>query len=267
MDTSCQSRVAADQAAGTLGGAAGAELRGYAFVSSLNAYAGWPPGPVRTDGDPTWRAGTAEGDAEEYGPIKAYAERTLTAALSAPVLLVRAGLIVGPFDPIDRLGWWLRRIDRGGRVVVPDALDQPIALVDARDLSEWLVRAAEQGWSGGVNATGPAGMITLGQLLELCIEITGSDAELVPIPEARLLAKGVDPWIQLPLWLPAGIAVTGWDVTTERARSLGLPQRPVADTVADVWAWLGTLDQPPVPPARVPAPGLPEALERRLLAG
>ena len=64
-------------------------------------------------------------------------------------LTARAGLIIGPYDPIYRLGWWLDRIARGGRVVVPDALDQPIAVVDARDLAGWLVEMAEQGQSGG----------------------------------------------------------------------------------------------------------------------
>ena len=123
-------------------------------------------------------------------------------------LTARAGLIIGPYDPIYRLGWWLDRIARGGRVVVPDALDQPIAVVDARDLAGWLVEMAERGESGGVNATGPAGMTTYGGLLDLCREVTGSDAEWVPVPEAELLDAGVQPWVHLPLWLPAEDAAT-----------------------------------------------------------
>lgn len=257
VDTSGQSRAAARQAADTLPGVAG-----YAFVSSLNAYAGWPPGPVRSDDDPTW-----ETDDDDYGPIKADAERILTAGVGGPVLLARAGLICGPWDPVDRLGWWLRRIARGGRVVVPDQLAQPIALVDARDLADWLVRAVEQGWSGGVNATGPAGMTTLGGLLDVCVQVTGSDAELVRVPEPDLLAAGVEPWTHLPLWLPAQEAATAWEVSTDRARELGLASRPVEDTVEDTWAWLRSLDTPPDPPERMPRPGLPAELEEQLLNG
>src|SRR3954453_24253530 len=96
-------------------------------------------------------------------------------------LSARAGLIIGPYDPIYRLGWWLDRISRGGRVVVPDALDQPMAMGDARDLAAWLVGMAEQERSGAVNATGPAGMTTFGGVLDLCREVTGSDAEWVPV--------------------------------------------------------------------------------------
>ncbi len=158
VDTSCQTRAAARNAAAVLDG-----VRGYAFVSSLNAYAGWPPGPIgREDDEAAWTT-----DDDEYGPIKAFAEREIGAAVGESFLTARAGLILGPLDPIYRLGYWLDRIARGGRVVVPaEGLAQPMAVVDARDLAAWLVEMAERGQGGAVNATGPNGMTTLGDLLE-----------------------------------------------------------------------------------------------------
>jgi nucleoside-diphosphate-sugar epimerase len=254
VDTSGQTRAAARNAAAALAGA-----RGYAFVSSLNAYSSWPPGPLgREDDEPTW---TSEDD--EYGPIKAASERILGEALGGRFLTARAGLIVGPYDPLYRLGWWLDRIARGGRVVVPaEGLDQPIALVDARDLAGWLVEAVERGLSGAVNATGPVGMTTFGGLLEICREVTGGDPEWVPVPEADLLAAGVQPWHHLPLWMPAEEARTAWEVDTSRARELGLPSRPVGESVADTWAWQRAGERPPVPPGRE-LPGLPAELEQR----
>ena len=259
VDTSCQTRAAARNAAAVLGG-----VRGYAFVSSLNAYANWPPGPMGPeDAEPTW-----ETDDDEYGPVKAFAEREIGAAVGEGFLTARAGLIAGPDDRVHRLGWWLQRIARGGRVVVPaEGLAQPIALVDVRDLAGWLVEMAERGVSGTVNATGPVGMTTLGGLLDLCREVTGGDAEWVPVPEADLLAAGVEPWLHLPLWLPAELARTAWDVDTRRARQLGLPGRPPAGTVADTWAWLQGVDELPPPPHGLPRPGLPAELEAALLAG
>ncbi|SDF34176.1 Nucleoside-diphosphate-sugar epimerase [Blastococcus fimeti] len=263
IDTSCQTRAAARNAAAVFSGARGPRVTGYAFVSSLNAYRDWPPGPIgREDAEPVW-----ESDDDEYGPIKADAERILAAAVGGGFLTARAGLIVGPSDPIHRLGWWLERIARGGRVVVPDALAQPIALVDARDLAAWLVGMAEEGRSGAVNSTGPAGMTTLGGLLEVCREVTGGEAQWVPVAEERLVEAGVQPWVHLPLWLPRAVARTAWDVDTTRARELGLPSRPLRETVADTWAWLRTHDRPPLPPmAHLGEPGLPPELEARLLA-
>ena len=258
VDTSCQTRAAAGNAAAVLGG-----VQGYAFVSSLNAYRNWPPGPIGPEeGEPTW-----DTEDDEYGPNKAFAEREIGAAVGEGFLTARAGLIIGPYDPIYRLGWWLDRIARGGRVVVPDALDQPIAVVDARDLAGWLVEMAEQGSGGAVNATGPAGMTTLGGLLDLCRDVTGSDAEWMPVSEEELLAAGVEPWVHLPLWLPADVAATAWDVDTTRARELGLPSRPLAESVADTWEWQRSHDRPPLPAGRHRSePGLPQELEKRLLA-
>jgi nucleoside-diphosphate-sugar epimerase len=259
VDTSCQTRAAAENAAA---GLADAGVRAYAFVSSLNAYSTWPPGPVRGEDEPVW-----DTDDDEYGPVKAHAERVLGAAFPGRFLTARAGLIVGPDDNVRRLPWWLERIARGGRVVVPDALEQPVALVDVRDLAGWLVAVAERGGTGPVNATGPAGMTTLGGLLETCREVTGSDADLVPVPEEDLLAAGVEPWLHLPLWLPREVAATAWDVDTTRARALGLPSRPVRETVADTWAWLQ--GDPVRQPARpgLPELGLPADLEAAVLAG
>ncbi len=257
VDTSCQTRAAARNAAAALGG-----VRGYAFVSSLNAYRTWPPGPLRGEDEPVW-----ETDDDGYGPVKAFAERELAAVLGDRFLTARAGLIVGPYDTVDRLGWWLRRIARGGDVVVPEALDQPIALVDARDLAGWLVEMAERGVGGAVNATGPAGMTTLGGLLEVCRDVTGGDARLVPVAEDELLAAGVQPWQDLPLWLPREMASTAWDVDTTRARQLGLPVRPVRESVADTWAWLRTAGPLPEPPHGLPRPGLDPGREAALLAG
>jgi hypothetical protein len=137
-------------------------------------------------------------------------------------------------------------------------------MVDARDLAGWLVEMAERGRSGGVNATGPSGMTTFRGLLELCREVTGSDAEFVPVSEEELLAAGVQPWVHLPLWLPAEDARTAWDVDTTRARELGLPSRPLVESVADTWAWQRTSERPPVPPGR-DEPGLPPELEAKLL--
>ncbi|WP_324276400.1 hypothetical protein [Blastococcus brunescens] len=137
--------------------------------------------------------------------------------------------------------------------------------MDARDLAGWLVEMAEQGRSGAVNATGPTGMTTLGELLGTCREVTGGDAEWVPVPEEDLLAAGVEPWIHLPLWLPAADARTAWDVDTSRARELGLPVRPLVETVRDTWAWQQTDRRPFDSPNGLPRPGLPADLEATLL--
>lgn len=256
IDTSGEDPATAQIASDLLG-----EVSRYVFVSTLDVYRDWPPGPIRGEDDPVH-----EEESTDYGAAKAASERVLAARFGARFLAVRPGVIVGPGEVNGRLPAWLHRIERGGRVTVPQTLDQPICFVDVRDLSGWIVSCAERDLSGAVNATGPAGMTTYGGLLAACqasVAGTGAPAaELVPIPEADLLAAGVTPWRHLPFWVPADIAPTFWQVETGRARQWGLPTRPVEDTVSDTWAWLRATGST----GHEGRYGLPKDLEESLLA-
>lgn len=201
------------------------------FVSSCNVYPAWPEEPV-DENSPVW----LEGD--DYGPQKAASERAAEAALPGRVAAVRAGLICGPHDNVFRLPWWVRRIAQGGRVPAPGDPERTVQLIDARDLAAWMLDLGERRVSGAFNGTAPPGSATMREVLEAAVTATGSDAELVWIPDERLVEAGVEPWTELPLWLPEAAFPGTWEVGTERAQASGLRCRPVAETVADVWAWL-----------------------------
>jgi hypothetical protein len=118
-------------------------------------------------------------------------------------------------------------------VPAPGRPDQPLQLIDARDLAAFLLDLAERATPGAFNGTGPIGQTTFGELLA-----AGGDAELVWIDDDKLTAAGVEPWTELPLWLPAAAFPGTWRVGTDRARAAGLVTRPVAETVADTRSWL-----------------------------
>lgn len=222
--------AAADVAASSAALAA-AGVEHLSFVSTCSVYRDWPERPVTED------CPVREDDDGEYGPAKAACERAAEAALPGRVAALRAGLIVGPHDNVFRLPWWVRRIARGGEVLAPGTPDRSLQLVDARDLGAWMVRLAEAGIAGTFNATAPIGSTTFGEVLDTAIAATGSDATPRWIADEALLEAGVEPWTELPLWAPPNLAGT-WQVDTSRARAAGLRCRPVAETVADVWAWL-----------------------------
>jgi nucleoside-diphosphate-sugar epimerase len=198
------------------------------FVSSVNVYPGWPEDPVDED-TPVWESG------DGYGPQKAASERAAEAALPGRVAAVRAGLICGPHDNVFRLPWWVKRIAAGGRVPAPGDPGRTVQLIDARDLAAWMLDLGERRVAGAFNGTAPAGRTTMGEVLDAAVAATGSGAELVWIREEPLLEADVEPWTELPLWIPA---VGTWQVGTAHAQASGLRCRPVAETVADVWAWL-----------------------------
>jgi nucleoside-diphosphate-sugar epimerase len=193
----------------------------YVFVSSCNVYPDWPDKPVDED-SPTW----AEG--EDYGQQKALAERALDAVRPGAWASVRAGLIVGPHDNVFRLPWWRERIARGGDVPAPAPPERELQLIDARDLARFMLDLAERRTPGAFNGTAPIGQTTFA-------EIVRGGANVHWIPEAAL--DDVEPWTELPLWLPQRFEGT-WRIGTERSQDAGLRCRPVADTLADVDAWL-----------------------------
>ena len=182
-------------------------------------------------------------------------------------MLVRAGLILGPYENVGRLPWWLTRIARGGPVLAPGPRELPLQYVDVRDLAEWILGAAEQGLSGPYNLISPQGHTTMGELLEACVRVTGGPAELRWTAPEIVLDAGIEPWTQLPVWVPPDSDMHDALHGGRLSGGGGGPTcRPVEETVADTWSWLraigGTAPQRPDRPAL----GLDPEVEAKVLA-
>ena len=205
----------------------------YTFISSISVYRQFPPGRPFDESAPV-----AEGN-DGYGPLKARAEEAIEAALPGRVAHVRPGLIVGPHDPTDRFTYWPRRVAQGGDVLAPGRPDRPIQLVDVRDLAEWCVRLSEARQAGVFNVVTSPSMLTMGQLLEECRAVTGSDARFTWLPDEQLLAAGVEPWTELPLWIPEDDHDAGGMLLADNRRAVaaGLTFRPLADTIRATLDW------------------------------
>ncbi|MEU9341280.1 NAD-dependent epimerase/dehydratase family protein [Streptomyces sp. NPDC048278] len=216
----------------------------YTYVSSLSVY-DWPR-PAGYTEEAVLVTGAAPGaEATEYAQDKRGGELAAVESFGADgSVLVRAGLILGPYENVGRLPWWLTRIARGGPVLAPGPRGLPVQFMDVRDLAEWTLGAFEQGLSGPYNLVSPPGHATMGELLEACRRSTGSAAELRWTGPEAVLAAGIEPWTQLPVWVPPDSelhdGVHGVDVS--RALATGLRCRPVGVTVADTWEWLRGLD-------------------------
>lgn len=216
----------------------------YVFVSSISAhpmpYAG-PPSEDSPVSECPSDAGPEDGD---YGVLKAGCENAVTEVLGDRAVVVRPGLILGPRENVGRLPWWLQRMARGGDVLAPGGPERPFQVVDVRDLAVFCL-AAGNGAGAAFDVTGPAGRDAWGDFLGLSAEVTGAGARLRWTDDADVLAAGVEPWTELPLWLPDDPeAAFFFDVVTDRACAAGFTARPLGETVADTWAWLQTLTEP-----------------------
>lgn len=239
----------------------------FGYVSSRSVYAYPAAAGLDEDGPPVAGASPDDGGDVPYGRAKRGGELAALDAFGDRALLARAGLIIGPGENIGRLPWWLSRIARGGPVIAPGPPGTELQYIDARDMAEWLLDAAANGLHGAYNTVSRPGHATMGELLTACVRATGSDAELRWTDPEALLAAGVEPWTDLPVWLPPGeLYDTLHRGDHTKAYAAGLRCRPVGETVADTWSWLRTLGGiAPRRPDR-PAVGLDPHLEAKLLA-
>ncbi|MFJ9609433.1 NAD-dependent epimerase/dehydratase family protein [Kitasatospora sp. NPDC101176] len=239
----------------------------YAYVSSRSVYA-YPSGVGADESAGVVEASPDAGEGTPYAEAKRGAELALEAEFGGSALLARAGLILGPYEDIGRLPWWLNRIARGGPVLAPGPRDLALQYVDARDLASWTLDAAAARLGGAYNVVSPAGHTTMGGLLEACVRATGSDARLRWTDPERILAAGVEPWRELPVWLaPGELYDFLHGASVERAVAAGLRCRPVAETVEDTWAWLRSLGGGAPQRADRPKVGLDPEREAALLQG
>jgi 2'-hydroxyisoflavone reductase len=225
----------------------------YLFVSTRSVYE-FPTAAGATEESATLLSGDPgagrDGSEVPYGEAKRGAEIAVEQGFGEKHVHARAGLILGPWENIGRLPWWLGRMARGGEVLAPGPADLPLQYVDARDLAAWTIGAAEQALSGPYDLISEPGHTTMGEFLRTCIEVTGSEARLHWAEPEAVLAAAIEPWTQLPVWIPPGPNHAGMHLSDPaRALATGLHCRPVRDTVADTWAWLqsigGTAPQRP----------------------
>ncbi|MFH9823593.1 NAD-dependent epimerase/dehydratase family protein [Streptomyces bobili] len=264
VDTWSAAPRAVQEAARLLRGRA----RRYVYVSSCSVYTWAPPAGYAEDA-PLVEGAEPDAEQTDYARDKRGGELAAVDAFGeADSVLVRAGLILGPYENVGRLPWWLARTARGGPVLAPGPRELPLQYVDVRDLAEWILGAAEQGLSGPFNLISPQGHATMGELLEACVRVTGGPAELRWTAPEIVLDAGIEPWTQLPVWVPPGSdlhdALHSADVS--RAVATGLTCRPVGETVADTWRWLQEIGgEAPLRPDR-PQKGLDPEVEAKVLA-
>ena len=229
----------------TLAAVLAGRVRQFQFVSSISVYADFDrertdeSAPLATLADPTVEQITGE----TYGGLKALCERAASEGFGTErTLLVRPGLIVGPFDPSGRFTWWVQRAHRGGELLAPGDPAAPVQFIDARDLAAWMLLQAERGSgpgsaAGTFNLTGPTAPLTMGAFIDtLVATLAPAGTRPTWVDDAFLQAHEVAPWSALPVYLPPAQAGLH-RVDIARAAATGLVCRPLADTLRDTAAW------------------------------
>jgi 2'-hydroxyisoflavone reductase len=168
-------------------------------------------------------------------------EKTVQQIYGERALIVRPGLIVGPHDPTDRFTYWPVRVARGGDVLAPQKAGAATQIIDVRDLSDFVLKLIEENASGIYNATGPDYELTLGKLLEVSKQVSGSNANVKWASVEFLNQNKVEAWSDMPAWIPddeEGVGFARVDIS--KALRAGLKFRPLEETVRDTLEWART---------------------------
>lgn len=253
----------------------------YIFISTISTYAGFekawmdesaPLAKYTGEKDPFALTPEEVGGPGLYGALKVLSEQEAEEWFPGKTTIVRPGLIVGPGDPSNRFTYWPVRLARGGDVLAPGDGTDPVQIVDARDLAEWVIRLAEDRVTGIYNATGPRSPLTMGEMLAgIRAAITGDlDVRFTWVPSSVLAEHKVNGWSDMPVWVPSEKDNDGWSrVSIARALSKGLTFRPLADTARATLDWHETRPEADRSIPRLTAPagaGLSPEREATVLA-
>ncbi len=237
----------------------------YLFVSSVSAFRDQAK-PGLEEGDPV--APLTEPDTEDvathYGALKAACEQAAEAVMPGRVSVVRPGLIVGPGDESDRFTYWPVRLARGGEVLAPGNPEDPVQLIDVRDLAAFMLRCVENQLTEVYSAVGPSERLSVAGMLEGCIAALGSSATLTWADAEFLAGQAVEPWSQMTVWVPPNSEFAGLGAVDGRAAwAAGLTTRPIAEIAKDTLAWWNAQSEQR---REQPRAGLPAERELEVLA-
>lgn len=225
------------------------KVKQYIFISTISTYSSYPTAWMDENADLAKYTGEKDpftltpqeaAAGGLYGALKVLSEKEAERLFPGQTLVVRPGLIVGPGDPSDRFTYWPVRIARGGEVLVPGDGKDPVQIIDARDISEWIIRMAENKATGIFNATGPKSPLTMGEMIAGIRAAMPGDLDVTFnwVPADFLTEKEIRGWSNMPTWMAPRAGNDGWGrVSVAKAIRAGLTFRPLADTAKATLEW------------------------------
>jgi 2'-hydroxyisoflavone reductase len=206
----------------------------YIFISSLSVYPGNEPNSDESAELAVLEEPDSEDIPKHYGALKVECEKVVLEQFGDRALIVRAGMIVGPYDKINRFNYWLNRINDGGEVLAPGDPEAPLQLIDALDIAEWALDQAEKKVGGIYNVTGPEQPITMRALLENVRNEVNPDARLMWVDNDFLVKNEIQLVDGIPYWITPDL-YGFFQRNIDRALSSGLRFRSLRETVKDTW--------------------------------
>jgi 2'-hydroxyisoflavone reductase len=214
----------------------------YMFTSSTGVYYPYLKRGIDESVPVHTEAVNPKDGSETYGVAKAQCEQVVMNAFGKRGYVVRPSYIVGPGDTTDRFPYWPVRLARGGEVLAPGHADDPMQLVDVRDLTEFMVQLLENDKPGIYNVAGPREPLTARPFYEAAAKAINPKVKYTFVDDYDFLAAhrimGSIPWALL-----RGNDYGMMSVKNDKAIAAGLTFRPLDVTLRDTLAWWPSVPQ------------------------
>lgn len=207
----------------------------YTFISTISVYNDFTSGPVKESSSVFQQ--NIEGDrvtGDTYGPFKVMCEQLIEEKIGGRALIIRPGIVIGPFDPTDRFTYWAMKLNDRDAVLLPGSPERKVQWIDARDLARFTVIQLEKKVTGVFNVV--ADPVSMEEFVE---QVSGRERETVWADDQYLIEEGLDAF-ELPFWIPysedfpAGFILAD----NEKAKSAGLKSRPLKQSAKETLEWV-----------------------------
>ncbi|MEZ9361411.1 hypothetical protein AB4175_16230 [Vibrio cyclitrophicus] len=174
-----------------------------------------------------------------FGGLRALCERVLEEEYREKMVIARIGLLCGPYDYSQRVIGWLKRIKSSDRILVPGRAEQPVQLLDVRDLARWVALNVDSSSSGIFNLVGKKNE-TFSSFLNEVREVLNVSAELywlddnIECIDKELVSKFM-PWLPMRVFpLHTGF----YNLSNSKSLQFGLSYTPLKKSINDIDNWL-----------------------------
>jgi 2'-hydroxyisoflavone reductase len=214
----------------------------YLFTSSTGVYYPYLERGIDESRPVRYEAQDPKDPSESFGVAKSQCERQVFKAFGDRGIVVRPTYIVGPGDTTDRFPYWPVRLSKGGEVLAPGHADDPMQVIDVRDLAEFMIHLLETGRRGVYNVAGPSELLTARRFYDTAAKAIDANVRYTYVDDYDFLAAHkIDEAI--PWALLRGNDYGMMSVKNQKAIVAGLRFRPLADTVRDTLAWWPTVPE------------------------
>lgn len=212
----------------------------YLFTSSTGVFYPYLKRPVDETMPVLTEATDPKDGSMTFGTNKAQCEKQVTDAFGDRGVVVRPTYIVGPGDTTNRFPYWPQRLAKGGDVLAPGKKDDPIQIIDVRDLAEFMVKLVEDGRGGIYNVAGPKSQMMVRDFYQQAARALDAKVNFVYVDDYDFLVsqkiEDAVPWIML-----RGNDYGHTSAKNDKAVAAGLTFRPLATTVKDTLTWWNTV--------------------------